>query len=29
VLPVHALRYARDYPLLERVAAEIRRLAGP
>jgi len=29
VLPVHALRYARSYPLLERVAAEIRRLAGP
>jgi hypothetical protein len=29
VLPVHALHYARDYPLLDRVAAEIRRLAGP
>jgi len=27
-VPVHALRYARSYPLLERVAAEIRRLAG-
>ncbi|MDP2331899.1 MAG: hypothetical protein Q8M19_14510 [Reyranella sp.] len=25
VLPVYALRYARSYPLLERVAAEIRR----
>ena len=29
VLPVHALRYARSYQLLDRVAAEIRRLAGP
>ncbi|MDP1964701.1 MAG: hypothetical protein Q8K93_21170 [Reyranella sp.] len=29
VLPVHALSYARDYPLLGRIAAEIRRLAGP
>ncbi|MBI3197788.1 MAG: hypothetical protein HYZ40_09835 [Rhodospirillales bacterium] len=28
-LPVHALHYARSYPLLEQVAAEIRRLAGP
>jgi hypothetical protein len=25
VLPVYALRYERSYPLLERVAAEIRR----
>jgi hypothetical protein len=28
-VPVHALHYARSYPLLDRVAAEIRRLAGP
>jgi hypothetical protein len=29
ILPVHSLRYARSYPLLDRVAAEIRRLAVP
>ena len=28
-VPVHALRYARSFPLLDRVAAEIGRLAGP
>jgi hypothetical protein len=29
VLPVYALRYARSYPVLERVAEEIRRRAFP